>query len=163
MISVDFPHHRFHLRAAAVIVDDDFVLLHRMEGDTVWALPGDRVNPGESGQDALVREFAEELSVAVEPSSLLYVVENFFTAGDKAHHEIGLYFQASFHPGASILDKSRSHAGIESNVSLEFRWFHKTALTEVDLRPAALLQALSLPTHSFAHIVQNDCPHPANN
>ena len=111
----------------------------------------------------MVREFCEELSVVVEPSSLLYVVENFFTAGDKAHHEIGLYFQAKFLPGATILDKSHSHAGIEGQASLEFRWFHKTMLNEVDLRPAGLLHALSRPTYSFEHIIQNDRTTPTNN
>lgn len=99
MISADFPTHRFQLRAAAIVADDGFVLLHRPEGATVWALPGGRVAPGEAAQQAILRELAEELGAAVECGSLLYVIENFFTAENKAYHEIGLYFRATLAPG----------------------------------------------------------------
>ncbi|WP_395848191.1 hypothetical protein [Cystobacter fuscus] len=46
MLSFDTPTHRFHLRAAAVIRQGPRVLLHRLETDTFWALPGGRVEPG---------------------------------------------------------------------------------------------------------------------
>ena len=44
MISVDIAGHRFQLRAAAVVVHDGLVLLHRLVGDAYWALPGDKPN-----------------------------------------------------------------------------------------------------------------------
>lgn len=49
MISVNIAGHRFQLRAAAVVVHGGFVLLHRLQGDAFWALPGGRVEPGEDG------------------------------------------------------------------------------------------------------------------
>lgn len=38
MLSFDIAGHRLHLRAAAVLIDEGHVLLHRVEGDSVWAL-----------------------------------------------------------------------------------------------------------------------------
>lgn len=35
-----------HLRAAAVILNNDAVLFHRREEDAFWALPGGRIEPG---------------------------------------------------------------------------------------------------------------------
>lgn len=154
MISVDIAGHRFQLRAAAVVVDDGRVLLHRLEGDTYWALPGGRVEPGEDARATLVREMAEELSESVECTELLYVVENFFVHEGKPNHEIGLYFRAQLVPASALLDKSRSHVGIEGSKRLEFRWFSTASLGEVDLRPSFLRESLAGPSPGFQHIVQ---------
>jgi len=47
MISFNIAEQRFNLRAAAIILQDDLVLLHRVEDDAIWALPSGRVEPGE--------------------------------------------------------------------------------------------------------------------
>ena len=154
MISVDVAGHRFQLRAAAVVVHDGFILLHRLEGDAYWALPGGRVEPGEDAASTLVREMAEELNESIECAELLYVVENFFAHASKPNHEIGLYFRAQFNPASALLDKSRSHAGVEDGIRLEFRWFPRESLREVDLRPSFLRESLAQSLLGFQHIVQ---------
>jgi len=54
---------------AAVVVDDGLVLAcRRAPGKAsagLWEFPGGKVEPGETGQEALVREIAEELSVDI--------------------------------------------------------------------------------------------------
>ena len=154
MISVDVGGFRFQLRAAAVVADDRFVLLHRLEGDEFWALPGGRVEPGEDARSTLVREMNEELAESVECDELLYVVENFFTHASKPNHEVGLYFATRLKPGSVLLDRSRSHWGAEGGNRLEFRWFAVEQLTSVDLRPSFLRQALSQTVLQFQHVVQ---------
>ena len=56
---------KYNLRAAAVLVHDGAVLLHRLEGDPYWALPGGRVELGESGAETVVREMQEELGLSL--------------------------------------------------------------------------------------------------
>lgn len=54
--------------AAAVIVEDGRVLLIRRavrEGDLSWALPVGAIEPGESGEQAAVRETREETGLEV--------------------------------------------------------------------------------------------------
>ena len=94
MISFDVNDHRFNLRAAAVFIVDDFVLLHRLEGDAIWALPGGRVVASEDGAAAVVRELLEKLGETVECGELLFVIENFFEHQSRSNHEVGLYFSA---------------------------------------------------------------------
>ena len=65
------------LRAAALVVRDDRVLLVRQDrmGESYWLLPGGGVHFGESLHDALVRELHEELALDVEPQRPVALVE----------------------------------------------------------------------------------------
>lgn len=155
MIAFRVGSHRFNYRAAAVVFDDGYLLLHRLEGDEFWALPGGRVNPGERAQDAIRREFLEELDVSVECGELLCTGENFFEHEGEPHHEIGLYFAATLPASGGVVDKNLAHLGSERGRQLLFRWFLLHDLPHIDLRPSALKKALasgSLP----AHFVQGD-------
>ena len=96
----------------------------------------------------------EELNERVECAELLYVVENFFEHAGKPNHEIGLYFRVQLAPTSRLLDKLRSHAGVEGGKRLEFRWFAAEQLSEVDVRPSFLRGSLARPPLGFQHIVQ---------
>jgi ADP-ribose pyrophosphatase YjhB (NUDIX family) len=82
--------HQFDVRAAALLLDGERVLLHRLDGDTSWALPGGRVHLGEAA-DQVRREMREELGVAVAVTRLLWIVESFFEHRGRTHHELGFY------------------------------------------------------------------------
>lgn len=153
MISFDAATHRFNLRAAAVFLQDDLVLLHRLEGDPIWALPGGRVESGEDGASTVVRELMEELGETVQCAELLYVVENFFEHRSMPNHEIGLYFLALLAPGSPLRVTGHLHFGIEGDRRLEFRWFPRVSLSEVNLHPSFLRAALAKPSLEFEHVV----------
>lgn len=155
MISFRIDSHRFHYRAAAVVRSNEHVLLHRLEGDEFWALPGGRVDAGERAQDAIRREFLEELGVSVECEDLVCVGENFFEYNGEPHHEIGLYFAARISEGSEISDQGRIHFGVEGGRRLEFKWFPLAELPNMDMRPAVLRAALSAGSVPI-HFVQQD-------
>lgn len=115
MISFDIGSHRFQVRAAAIFIWQGSVLLHRLEGDSYWVLPGGRVESGENAANAVVREMREELEQDVVCGQLTYVVENFFEDRGRQNHEIGFYFQASFEDGSRLLGAKQPHIGIEGN------------------------------------------------
>ena len=156
MLSFDLASYKFQLRAAAVILHDGWVLLHRAEGDDFWALPGGRVEPGEDSASAVVREMHEELQETVVCRNLLYVVENFFSLKGKPNHEIGLYFAASLASESCVLGKGQSYFGVEGNSKLEFRWISQSELHSLDLRPSCLKNSLSTPVLLFERIVQRE-------
>lgn len=103
MISFDVGAHRFQFRAALVIVRDGHVLLHQIEGQNFWCLPGGRVEPGERAAHTVVREMREEVGSEIQVGKMLWSVENFFRDGERPHHEIGLYFTRCLNPNRQCL------------------------------------------------------------
>jgi 8-oxo-dGTP pyrophosphatase MutT (NUDIX family) len=147
MIRFERDGRRFMLRAAAIVVHDGSVLLQRLDGDTFWALPGGRVELGETAADALRRELREELGLACEVGALRWTVENFFDYAGVAHHELGLYFDAGLPPAAPIEAREPG---------LTFAWFPLDRLAAVDLRPAFLIDALTRSDEAVVHRVVRD-------
>ncbi len=55
-----------------------FLIGHRLDSGEManrWEFPGGKVDPGETPEQAIVREFREEMSVDVKPGALLTSVE----------------------------------------------------------------------------------------
>jgi ADP-ribose pyrophosphatase YjhB (NUDIX family) len=98
MIDFTIGGSRFFYRAAAVAIQDEHVLLHQIDENQYWTLPGERVEFGETSSEALIREMQEELGQEVHVDRLLWTVESFLEDGGKRLHAIGHYYAISFQP-----------------------------------------------------------------
>lgn len=152
MVSFGAGEWRFNLRAAAVVRHGDFVLLHRRETDAFWALPGGRVEIGETAEAAVRREVREELGVDVQACALRAVVENFFRHGGRAQHGVELHFDVALPDGCGLIG-CEPFARVEECATglngdgvasgrLLFQWFRLRDLGGLDLRPALLRDSL---------------------
>lgn len=156
MISYDLPPGRFNFRAAAIAIRDGHVLIHRATFQDFWALPGGRVEWGESCEQAVTREIEEELGVRGEVDRLLFVRESFFTDQGKRFHELGYYFRVSlpdsfpFRTYGEICHRCR-----DGGAELEFKWvpIAGEALAEHAFVPEALRQRFSRLGDDIEHLV----------
>lgn len=69
--------------SALALVRDGRLLMVTARGRDVLYLPGGKVEPGESGTDALVREAREEVALTLDPAG----VQPLFTVSEQAHGE----------------------------------------------------------------------------
>jgi ADP-ribose pyrophosphatase YjhB (NUDIX family) len=167
MICFDAGPWRFHLRAAAIIRDGERVLLHRVGDDPFWALPGGRVEIGETAEAAVRREMQEELGTEVRIDRLETIVENLFSYRGRPQHGVELHFALRLPEdspllGMPLFERFETGAGLNgepaSTVRLEFRWFHASELATLDLRPSFLSAKLATPQSAplIEHIVHDD-------
>ncbi|MFA0086091.1 NUDIX hydrolase [Vibrio sp. 10N.261.51.F12] len=130
----DQRNARFNFRSVAVIIRDNHVLLHRLAGDSFWALPGGRVELFEYSDATLNRELLEELGVESVVKRHLWYVESFFEHSGKKIHEIANYFLVQLVESYRF-PMNEVFYGIETDISLEFKWFSLNDVSDVDLKP----------------------------
>lgn len=95
----------YRVSAKAVIIEDGRALLIR-KPNGYWDLPGGRLEPGETLQDALSRETCEELSVPVSIDRLLHcgVREK-----DGEPHVVAISFLCRLKGGLNDIELSHEH------------------------------------------------------
>jgi ADP-ribose pyrophosphatase YjhB (NUDIX family) len=159
MISFTIGDRRFDLRAAAIVLHDGRLLLHRAPEDDYWVLPGGRVEMGETGADAIVREMHEEIGEHVECGRLVGVVENFFMWDGLRRHALELYYATRFAAGSPLLHVPRFE-GVEAGAPLLYEWFAVAELDRINVRPRVVRRLVvdatdPLPAGTL-HLVQRD-------
>ena len=106
--------------AAAVIRDGDRVFAAQRAGGG-WEFPGGKIEPGESPQQALIREIREELNLGITVGGLLAVLEYDYPA----FHLSMQCFWCRITEGTPVL---KEHA--------DARWLGAEDLDSVDWLPA---------------------------
>ncbi len=125
----------FNYRVAGVCVDRQHVFLQQEVGTDFWFVPGGRCQLMERAADTLGREMREELDIAVRVGRLLWIVENFFDLGDRACHEMGLYFHMSLPASSEVRDHDRTfiRPPREHESHCRYQWFPVRELDRVRL------------------------------
>ena len=87
----------FRYRAAAIIIENDCVLMAGNEKDDYYYSVGGAVHAGETAEEAVKREVLEETGISYEIDRLVFIHENFFPGSsssiqDLTCHEIAFYF-----------------------------------------------------------------------
>ena len=86
-----------------------------------WEFPGGKVEPGETPQEALVREIQEELDVKIEVGDLIVTIE---------------YDYSSFHLSMDCFWCNVTEGEITLKEAEDARWLSKDELYSVDWLPA---------------------------
>ena len=157
IVSFGSEGRTFNFRAAAVIVQDGRVLLHRADYEVFWSLPGGRVEMLEDSRAALRREMLEELGEEMEIGRLLWVGENFFEFLGSAYHELGMYFVASLPTAAVLAERTEEWwAEEDDGVRIYFRWFPLEEAPGLPIVPGFLREGLGTPPETTEHVVYRD-------
>jgi len=143
----------FRYRAAAIIIENDCVLLATNDKVDYFYSVGGGVQMGEKAEDAVIREVLEETGVHYEIDRLAVIHENFFTDSsdffkDLNCHEIALYFLMK-PKGNQDLNSDSYTQGIRENMV----WIPIDELDNYTVYPTFLKEYLSKESKEIEHIV----------
>jgi 8-oxo-dGTP pyrophosphatase MutT (NUDIX family) len=161
MITFDEGNLRFNYRIVEIVIDNDRVLLQKVEGQNFWVLPGGRGEFLEPCRETLEREMQEELSTEVKVGRLVWVVENFFTGNDfitgeeMSCHELGLYFLMEL-PDKSSLRSLSEFYGEDEGFKITFKWHPLNELENIVIYPSFLKTGLNNIPEITEHIFHTD-------
>lgn len=159
MISRDMAEGRFNLRAAAIILREGRVLLQRAVSDSFWALPGGRVEWGETARQTVAREIEEELGVVGAVGELRFVMERFFGFDGHRFHELAYYFPVTL-PGSFPFPAEGEicHRVVDGGAEIEFKWVEAEteSLAAHRFVPPALRGLLLAGEGTIRHIVESE-------
>jgi len=157
IVSFGSEGRTFNFRAAAVIVQDGRVLLHRADYEDFWSMPGGRVEMLEESREALRREMLEELGEEVRVGRLVWVGENFFEFQGADFHEMGMYYDVSLPSGSALVGRTEEWWAEEDNgVKICFRWFGLEEAPELPIVPGFLREGLGALPETTEHVVYRD-------
>jgi len=145
--------NRFRYRAAAIIIENDCVLLASNETVDYFYSIGGAVHLGETAEKAVVREVIEETGVQYEIERLAFVHENFFT------DDIGFFNGIDCHEVAFyFLMKQRGTKKLNSNSycmdGKEFmNWMPISELKNHKIYPIFFAEKLAKLAKQVEHIV----------
>ncbi|HMA63638.1 MAG: NUDIX hydrolase [Fibrobacterota bacterium] len=150
----DRDNTRFNFRAVGILIHDNKVLLHKINNNPYWSLPGGRVAFGESSQNSVIREMEEELGVNCTILRPLWVMENFFHSFNRDTHELAFYFLLSVPD--ELLTKGISFTQKEYDSTLYFQWHPLDTIESATLNPSFLRKALKQLPENLTYIVHKD-------
>jgi len=134
----------YKVRATGVLIENNRLLLvnQKLSNNKNWSLPGGRVEPGETLEQALIREMKEETGLDVELIRMLYVCD----------------VEAS---GNTVLHITFLTKRIGGEITLPTNEFDENPIHDVRFIPVDELTEYGI-SEKFVELIKNDFPNAGN-
>ncbi len=132
---------KHRVRAAAIIVEDDSVLLvkhhgHGPEDGYVWWVPpGGRVEVGESLEECARRETLEETGLSVELGNIAYIREFI----EPEYHHFEMFFLATSYSGSVVTGENPDVGVLDTAHAIaDVRFVRRSEMQMMNITPEEL-------------------------
>lgn len=150
-ITLDVEDYKLNIRAAAIIIHDGKVLLHRNTNSDHYALLGGRMAIGENSEATVKREIVEETGKEIDITGYVSTIENFFEMQGSKYHEIMFVHQAEFknEEDKQITDIIKN---VEGKEYLQYEWLDLNKIEQYPVKPKIVKEILKekvFPVHKI--------------
>lgn len=127
---------KFSLRAAALIIHDDKLLLAKSDKYDCYYTVGGGIQQNESSDSAVIRECYEETGCHFEIDRLVFIQERFFSLENTDYHEVVFFYLMKD-------TKFEIYSGINTDQQNEhLYWMPIEVLKDINLAPEFLKTAI---------------------
>ena len=140
-LSVVLNNQKLNIRACAIIIHNNKLLVHNNVNESHIALVGGRVEIGESSEQTIRREIMEEMGKEIEILEYVSTIENFFDADDMPYHEIMFVYRVDFKNEEDKKIVETIH-NVEGEDELRYDWIDLAKINEYPLKPDILKDLL---------------------
>lgn len=126
------------LRAAALIIKDNKLLVAKSADYDCYYTVGGGIEINETSEEAVVREVREETGYSLEVDCLAFVQERFLVVDKQRYHEIAFYYLMKDSADINISGSSLTDQSQESLHWLPIRDLHKINIVPEFLKTKSL-------------------------
>lgn len=153
-ITINVEDYKLNVRAGAIIIHNNKVLVHRNINSDHYALIGGRVEIGEDSEKTIKREMKEEIGKDIEITGYIATIENFFEMKGSKYHEIMFVHKAEF-KNEEDKQKTDTIKNIEGKEYLQYEWLYLDKIDEYPIKPQIIKEILKEKTYP-THKINND-------
>ncbi|RPI19365.1 MAG: NUDIX domain-containing protein [Ignavibacteriae bacterium] len=130
-----FKTRRVRVAVRSVCIDGDRILVERHANDisACYAFPGGALEPGDSFEDRIRKEYEEEIGEEISYLKYLFVVENRFMVDDTLCHCVEIYYETRLNN--TEIKSKEPH--------LEHKWIRIDELKNYDIRPVVVRDVIA--------------------
>ena len=153
-LTLDIEDYKLNIRAVAVIIHNNKILVHKHVRKDHCTLPGGRMAIGENSEETIKREIKEEMGKETETIGYIGTIENFFEMNQKKYYEILFIHRVEF---INEEDKKIDYTihNVEGKEYLQYEWLDIDKIKEYNILPKCLKEILKSQNFPI-HIVNND-------
>ena len=153
-LTLDIEDYKLNIRAAAVIIHNNKILVHKDVRKDHCTLLGGRIAIGENSEETVKREIKEEIGKETEIIGYIGTIENFFEMNKKKYYEILFIHRVEFINGEDKKIDYTIH-NIEGKEYLQYEWLDIDKIKEYNILPKCLKDILKSQNFPI-HIINND-------
>ena len=140
-----------HFRVAGILIRNNKLFVQK-DNDNVFAIPGGHVSFGETSENALIREFKEEIGVDILINRLVWVEENFWEWGKKKAHNISFYYLVSLKNDKDISDTFSKP--IKDNSDILLSWLDFNEMKNATVYPEFVKEKIENISDNIEHFTR---------
>ena len=149
-IDMNTTNGDFSLRAAALIINNNQLLVIKHDNFDCFYTIGGGVHVNETSTDAVIREVCEETGYLLSVDRLVYIQERFYNINNTYHHEIVFFYLMKSTDVRSENETCTDHQ------EEKLYWLPIDGLQNTNLVPEFLRTALTNIPEEIVHIVSKE-------
>lgn len=145
----------FSYRVAGILIKDDKILLQKPVNDD-YAFIGGHVSALETTEEALKREFKEEIHEDICVDRLFAVGEIFFPWGKRPCHQISLYYKIHLQDDNGIPSDGifKGYDELDNErIDIDFCWIPLEDLKNIKVYPSELIPYITAGSETVVHFI----------